>query len=181
MNEEVEKNLPLVSYILNKYFHRWDEDMFQIGCIGLLKAVRTYDASKNVAKSTYYTKCIKNEIDCINRKNNMKKRICNKISLSSNIAENIELQDILPSSYSIEEELIKKETLELLYKMVDELSSLDKTILILSFGLFNSEKKTQEEISKIIGVSQASISRRIKKILIKLKGKMNNESNNRWL
>lgn len=180
-DKEVEKNLPLVSYILQKYYHKWNEDMFQTGCVGLVKAVKTFDLSKNVAKSTYYTKCIKNEIDSINRRNNMKKRNGTTVSLNIGIADNLELQDILADTINVEEDLIKNETLGLLYELIKDLSSRDKIIITLSFGLFNYDKKTQEEIAKIIGVNQASVSRRVKRILIRLRGKIENESNNRRL
>ena len=180
-DREVEENMPLVSYVLQKYYHTWNEDMFQIGCVGLIKAVKTFDPSKNVAKSTYYTKCIKNEIDSVNRRNNMKKRSGTTISLNIGIADNLELQDTLADSINIEEDLIKNETLSLLYELLKELSERDKIIITLSFGLFNNEKKTQEEIAKIVGINQASISRCVKRILIRLRGKINNESNNRWL
>ena len=181
IDKEIEENMPLVSYVLQKYFHYWDEDMFQTGCIGLIKAVKTYNPDKCAAKSTYYTKCIKNEIDGVFRKNNMKKRSGTTISLNTNITDNLELQDTLADTINIEKTLIEKETLNVLYELIEELSYRDKIILILSFGLFNYDKKTQEEISKIVGIRQASISRRIKKILSRLRGKLNNENNNRWL
>lgn len=38
------------------------EDIFQIGCIGLIKAGKTFDESKNIKFSTYATTCIKQEI-----------------------------------------------------------------------------------------------------------------------
>lgn len=38
------------------------EDLYQIGCIGLVNARNNFDESKNIAFSTYATKCIYNQI-----------------------------------------------------------------------------------------------------------------------
>lgn len=38
------------------------EDLFQEGSVGLIKAIRTFDESKNVSFGTYATRCIRNEI-----------------------------------------------------------------------------------------------------------------------
>ena len=48
-------NLKLVLSILKKYNNRTDnmDDLFQVGCIGLIKAIDNFDLSHNVKFSTY--------------------------------------------------------------------------------------------------------------------------------
>lgn len=60
----VELNLPLVSSISKKFLNRGYEydDIFQIGCIGLVKAVNNFDDSFNVKFSTYAVPMIMGEI-----------------------------------------------------------------------------------------------------------------------
>lgn len=64
LDELIEKNLPLVSSISKKFIMRgYDyEDIFQIGCIGLVKAVNNFNPSFNVKFSTYAVPMILGEI-----------------------------------------------------------------------------------------------------------------------
>lgn len=64
MNRVIEMNLPLVSSISKKFLNRgYDyEDIFQIGSIGLVKAIKNFDASFNVKFSTYAVPMIIGEI-----------------------------------------------------------------------------------------------------------------------
>ena len=59
-----EGNLKLVLSILKKYQNRVDnmDDLFQIGCIGLMKAIDNFDLSHNVKFSTYAVPLILGEI-----------------------------------------------------------------------------------------------------------------------
>lgn len=59
----IEANSNLVRHVLGKYFpkYQYDEDMFQIGLIGLWKACLTYDPSKSEF-STFASVCIMNRI-----------------------------------------------------------------------------------------------------------------------
>lgn len=60
----VELNLPLVSAITKRFLNRgYDyEDIYQIGCMGLVKAINNFDASYNVKFSTYAVPMIMGEI-----------------------------------------------------------------------------------------------------------------------
>lgn len=60
----VEENLKLVHYVVKRFASRgYDmQDLFQIGCIGLLKAVDHFDLSKEVCFSTYAVPMIMGEI-----------------------------------------------------------------------------------------------------------------------
>lgn len=64
MNELIEINLPLVSSISKKFLNRgYDyEDLFQIGSMGLVKAINNFDTSYNVKFSTYAVPMIMGEI-----------------------------------------------------------------------------------------------------------------------
>lgn len=58
-------NLGLVRKVINDRFSVYSEyynDMFQEGCIGLIKAVSKHDISKGAQLSTFAYLCIKNEI-----------------------------------------------------------------------------------------------------------------------
>ena len=64
MNKVIEMNLPLVSSISKKFLNRgYDyEDIFQIGSIGLVKAINNFDEKFNVKFSTYAVPMIIGEI-----------------------------------------------------------------------------------------------------------------------
>lgn len=68
----VNGNLKLVLSILKKFNHRTDnmDDLFQIGCIGLLKAIDNFDLSHNVRFSTYAVPMIVGEVKRYLRDNN---------------------------------------------------------------------------------------------------------------
>ncbi len=57
-------NLKLVLSILKRYQNRTDnmDDLFQIGCVGLMKAIDNFDLSHNVRFSTYAVPLILGEI-----------------------------------------------------------------------------------------------------------------------
>lgn len=60
----IEENLKLVYFIVNTYYPRYisDEDITQVGMIGLCKAAKNYDENRGTF-STFAGKCIKNEIN----------------------------------------------------------------------------------------------------------------------
>ena len=60
----IEGNLKLVLSILRKYNNRCDnmDDLFQIGCIGLIKAIDNFDISFDVKFSTYAVPMIVGEV-----------------------------------------------------------------------------------------------------------------------
>ena len=70
--ELVNGNLKLVLSILKKYHNRTDnmDDLFQIGCIGLIKAIDNFDLAHNVKFSTYAVLMIEGEIKRYIRDNN---------------------------------------------------------------------------------------------------------------
>ncbi|WP_055071288.1 RNA polymerase sporulation sigma factor SigF [Clostridium massiliamazoniense] len=64
MNTLVEINTPLVSSLCKKFLNRGYEyeDIFQLGCMGLVKAINNFDSSYDVKFSTYAVPMILGEI-----------------------------------------------------------------------------------------------------------------------
>jgi hypothetical protein len=60
-NQIVQLNLPLVSTVLKKY-RPYNEDQFQIGCIGLIKAADTYEMLREVPFDNYACFVIEREL-----------------------------------------------------------------------------------------------------------------------
>ncbi len=60
----IEKNLRLVSHIVKKYYSKTNDtdDLISIGTIGLIKAIDSFKADKNVRLATYASRCIENAI-----------------------------------------------------------------------------------------------------------------------
>ena len=70
--ELINGNLKLVLSILRKYNNRTDnmDDLFQVGCIGLIKAIDNFDLSHEVKFSTYAVPMILGEVKRFLRDNN---------------------------------------------------------------------------------------------------------------
>ncbi len=60
----IEGNLRLVLSVIQKFMGRGEnpDDLFQVGCVGLLKAIANFDVSLNVRFSTYGVPLIEGEI-----------------------------------------------------------------------------------------------------------------------
>ena len=72
LNKLIEANLPLVTSISKKFTNRGYEyeDIYQIGCMGLVKAIKNFDEKYNVKFSTYAVPMIIGEIRRYLRDNN---------------------------------------------------------------------------------------------------------------
>ena len=77
----VQGNLKLVLSILKKFGGQTEnmDDLFQIGCVGLIKAIDNFDLSHNVKFSTYAVPMILGEIKRYIRDNNSSIRISRSI------------------------------------------------------------------------------------------------------
>ena len=71
-NEFIQGNLRLVLAVLRRFSGRGEnaDDLFQVGCIGLMKALDNFDVSQNVRFSTYAVPMIIGEIRRYLRDNN---------------------------------------------------------------------------------------------------------------
>ena len=170
----VEHNLRLVVYIAKKFENTGVglEDLISIGTIGLMKAINTFNSSKNIKLATYSSRCIENEILMHLRRSN---RLKSEISIDEPLNQDgdgneLLLSDILRTdeditSRGVEDEVDKK----LLKASISKLNSREKNIMELRFGFKTGEEKTQKEVADMLGISQSYISRLEKKIINKMK------------
>lgn len=170
----IERNLRLVVYIARKFENTKIsiEDLISIGTIGLIKAVNTFDPDKKIKLATYASKCIENEILMYLRKTS---KIRNEISFDEPLntdwdGNELLLSDILGTEGDIIFKYIEEEVdKNLLNSAIEKLSSREKTIVELRFGLTSGMEKTQKEVADILGISQSYISRLEKRIIKRLK------------
>ena len=148
------------------------EDLISIGTIGLIKAVNTFNADKNIKLATYASRCIENEILMYLRKNNAAKT---EISIDEPLntdwdGNELLLSDILGTDNDVVNRNIEEEVdRDLLRIAMSRLSKREMTIMKMRFGLDNTEEKTQKEVADLLGISQSYISRLEKRIIARLK------------
>ncbi len=170
----IEHNLRLVVFLAKKYENTGVdlEDLVSIGTIGLMKGIKTFSMDKNIKLATYASRCIDNEILMFLRKN---KKIKTEISFDESLSFDLDgnelhLEDVLGTDPDIvtrplEEELNRK----LMLSEINKLSDRDKEIIVMRYGLYGQQEKTQKEVAEILGISQSYISRIEKKVIKRLK------------
>ncbi|GAA0460661.1 RNA polymerase sporulation sigma factor SigG [Alkalibacillus silvisoli] len=99
--ELVNGNLRLVLSVIKRFNHRGEnvDDLFQVGCIGLMKSIDNFDLSQNVKFSTYAVPMIIGEIRRYLRDNN-------PIRVSRS------LRDIAYKALQVREELMSQRSTE---------------------------------------------------------------------
>lgn len=170
-------NLRLVVYIAKKFESTGIgiEDLVSIGTIGLIKAVNTFCPTKNIKLATYASRCIENEILMFLRKSSQYR---NDLSIDEPLnvdydGNELLLSDVLGTEDDVVNKGIESETeREILREAVSELCDREREIMEMRFGLIDGKEKTQKEVAEIIGISQSYISRLEKKIIKKLKVKL---------
>ena len=172
-NKLIEHNLRLIAHLVKKYETKdiSSDDLISIGTIGLIKGVDSYDVSKNIKITTYIAKCAENEILMYFRSS---KKFNNEISLNDSFCtdkdgNDIALIDLIPSNdIDITTKILNDIDIELLHKYLDILPSKERDIIVMRYGLFNSDVFTQKEIAKKMKISRSYVSRMEKRALIKL-------------
>ena len=169
----IEHNLRLVAHIVKKYEHRKDDedDLISIGTIGLIKGIDSYSTSHSTRLTTYIARCIENEILMYYRAN---KNLCKNISINESVGydkegNEITLMDILKTpapDFAID--IHNQENINRLDKYFKVLTSREKEILELRYGLNDNDKLTQKEIAKKYDISRSYVSRIEKRALTKM-------------
>lgn len=212
----IQGNLKLVLSLIKRFYNRGEspDDLFQVGCIGLIKSIDNFDLKHKVRFSTYAVPMIIGEIRRYLRDNNsirvsrsirdtaykalkardkltiQLKREPTVVELAGEMDEELSkvvfainsIQDTLSLSepvYSnggdeiyLQEQIKDTKSLPIRWEnhlairqAIDRLNERERKILNLRF--FNS--KTQIEVAKEIGISQAQVSRIEKSALKKMK------------
>ncbi|WP_297637878.1 RNA polymerase sporulation sigma factor SigF [uncultured Clostridium sp.] len=215
----IEMNLPLVASISKKFLNRgYDyEDIFQIGSIGLVKAIKNFDDKFNVKFSTYAVPMVIGEIKRFLRDDGMikvsrsvktlgKKIHYYKEELVKELNRDPTIDEISRHSGIPKEEIIvameASSSLQYLYDtihqddgspvlLIDKLSEngeddsefIDKIALKEALSTLDQKSRqiimlryfkdqTQVQVAKMLGISQVQVSRIEKKVLKKLREKL---------
>lgn len=214
-NELINGNLKLVLSVIQRFTNRGEplDDLFQVGCIGLIKAIDNFDTTLGVRFSTYAVPMIIGEVRRYLRDNNsvrvsrsMRDTAYRAIQVRETLSNELDRE---PTIEEIAKELdMKKESVVIALEAIVEPISLyepvysdggeaiyvmdqigdqntadswmDEILLKDSIkGLTDREKrilnlrfmlgKTQTEVAKEVGISQAQVSRLEKGAIKKIK------------
>ena len=176
----VERNLRLVAHIVKKYQNVEEEldDLLSIGCIGLIKAIDSFDVEKG-RLATYACRCIDNELLMMLRG---KKKYSREVSLFESIGQDkegneIRLLDIIEQPpLDVVERMEFSDNMQKLERYRKKcLTEREWKIIVLRYGLGRTGEMTQSEIGEIFGISRSYVSRIEKKALQKLKNCFEND------
>ena len=134
------------------------EEYIYHGKVGLLNAINTFKGEKET--STYFYTCIKNRIAFFFKRKDTNKRRINylyKDSLDDITLTDSSLYELIPDeNVNIEEEIIKKDQIELLYKAIDMLKPTYKDIICYYYGIYKKQISLTE-LAKKFNVSRQAI------------------------
>ena len=162
-NKLIEHNLRLVAHVIKKYYavSGDQDDLISIGVIGLIKAIKTFDMTKNTKLATYAARCVENELFMYFR---TLRRQSAEVSIHTpaDSEGDCEPKDILDG-------LVRDNRSSILRKCIDKvLDSREKEIIFLRYGLSGAEPLPQREVAARTGISRSYVSRLEKKALYKL-------------
>ena len=173
----IEHNLRLVVYIAKRFENTGIglEDLISLGTIGLIKAINTFNATKNIKLARYASRCFENEILMYLRKySNVKTEVSLDEPLNTDWDGNeLLLSDVLGTeddavSRPLEDDADRK----MLRESIAALNPRERRIIELRFGLQGSREYTQKEVAEIMGISQSYISRLEKRTISRLQKEM---------
>lgn len=173
-------NLRLVVYIAKKFESTGIglEDLISIGTIGLIKAVNTFKADKNIRLATYASKCIQNELLMYFRQ---KRKSAGELSLSDTLESDgdgnaLALQDIICCEDSGLSAVEEQDRYHAMHRaLAGCLSPREREIIRLRYGIGLASPLPQREIAARLGISRSYVSRIEKRALEKLREALERE------
>ena len=158
-------NLRLVLSVIQRFNNRGEnpDDLFQVGCIGLIKALDNFDLSHGVKFSTYAVPMIIGEVRRYLRDNNSIRDVVlaldsiqEPVSLYEPVfhddGDAIFVMDQVQDTKNTDERWIENISLS---EAMNKLTARERHILQMRFF----EGKTQMEVAEEISISQAQVSR----------------------
>ena len=171
----IRHNLRLVAHIAKKYFSAAasQEDMVSIGCIGLIKAVDTYDACRAKKFSSYASRCIENELRMELRR---RRREGTTVSLQEPLEGGgdgapLTLADTLQDDADMAQECENRSEWAQLRRYVQALPPRERRVLALRYGLGGGAPLTQQQTAEQLKISRSYVSRLEKRALTVLQQK----------
>ena len=164
----IRHNLRLVAHVVKKYYSLPGdaEDLISIGTIGLIKAVNSFDNTKQARFSTYASRCIDNEVRMSFRK---QKKAPATVSMNEPIEAGkdgsaLTVIDVVP-----DEDCERRDETARLRQLVDGLSGRQRQVVLLRYGLSGQPPMTQQEVADLLGISRSYISRIEKAAVLSLR------------
>ncbi len=160
----IEHNLRLVVHVARKYTvpGNTQEDLVNIGAMGLIKAIETYKPGSGTALATYAARCVENEILMALR---AAKKRRGDVSLSEPLGtdgegNDISFMDILGTPGDVvEEEVHRRVTMSRVRGLLKRLPRRERTVLELRYGLLDGRARHQHEIARHLNISRSYVSR----------------------
>ena len=167
-------NLRLVSHIVRKYYAASpnQEDLVSVGTVGLVKAVDSFSESNGARFATYASKCIQNEILMYFRS---QKKLAAEVSLSETIdidkdGNPLTYIDVICSEDNVVDDVeLKIRTQKMMRLIKTVLTSRERLIVGMRYGLDGSKPLTQRETAEKLDISRSYVSRIEKSALEKLR------------
>lgn len=133
--ELINGNLKLVLSIIKKFNHRGEnlDDLFQVGCVGLVKAIDNFDLSHGVKLSTYAVPMILGEVKRYLRDNN-------------SIRVSRSMKDLAYNTLRVKEELTKKFGREALIEEISKEIGADEIDILTALDAMKSPVSIFEPI-----------------------------------
>lgn len=155
---DVTEHLGLVGDVISKYKYKPpygmdEDDLYQVGCIGLMKAAKKYRPESGEAFSTVAFLWIRSELSSLYDHSNRAKRQAKVIDLYTQTTENgAILAEIIPDNKRFEDDVAVRETIE-------KLTNKEPVIVSLM-----AQGYTQLEVAKVLGITHQRVSQRVKKL-----------------
>ena len=178
LNILVNANMKLVYWYIDNYIvcnsDEYDE-IFSVSCEALMESFYKYDFNKGVKFSTFLIPCIRNKILKYFRS---EKKYKNIISLDEEMYDDsdITFKDVIIDNSSFEEDIVDRYDFEykknIIMLELEKLSEVDRKIISLYFGFIDGKIYGQSEISRIIGLSQGYVSKKISRVLKQIRNRI---------
>lgn len=175
----LQENIGLIHKVLNPYrgLDEYD-DLFQEACLGVFKALLTYNSSRGTKLTSYAFTCAQNQVRMYLRTINAKCRAGDTVSLETwdGNAENQTrlLEYILSSKYQLppEESMDNKTYMRLAFQAAMEIvkNELGITAQIAIYRFMDGTP--QSKTAKMLGMSQSAVSKELNRALVYLRTRM---------
>lgn len=166
----------LVGFFAKKYLGKGltFEELQSAGNEGLINAINKFDYNERAIEgfSSYISVAIENQIRIELKKYNKHSHV---LSFDQPIGQNkdgdeLKIEDLVGTdAEQLIEDVISEMKIDIVREALQCLTSRERQIILLRYGLDDTHKKTQDEIAEIFGCSKSLIAKQEKKALIKMR------------